>query len=182
MRKIRDVLRLKFEVQLSHEKIAAATGVSKGAVTNTVQRAAQKGLSWPLPADLDDSRLEALLYAQAAPHREYALPDYALIHQELKRKGVTLQLLWEEYEAAYGERGYRYSQFCAHYHEYRGTLARSMRQVHRTDESRKPLHYRLGGIPGHVRAEQPVIFSGIRSHRCQSPEPAANFAKYGNCV
>jgi transposase len=134
MRKIRDVLRLKFEVQLSHGKIAAATGVSKGAVTNTVQRAVQKGLSWPLPADLDDSRLEALLYAQAAPRREYALPDYALIHQELKRKGVTLQLLWEEYEAAYGERGYRYSQFCAHYHEYRGTLARSMRQVHRAGE------------------------------------------------
>lgn len=134
MRKIREVLRLKFESRLSHEKIAAATGVSKGAVTNTVQRAAEKGLSWPLPADLDDSRLEALLYAQAAPRREYALPDYALMHQELKRKGVTLQLLWEEYTAAHGERGYRYSQFCAHYHEYRGTLTRSMRQVHRAGE------------------------------------------------
>jgi transposase len=134
MRKIRDVLRLKFEVQLSHEKIASATGLSKGAVTNAVQRAVQKGLSWPLPGDLDDSRLEALLYVQAAPRREYALPDYALMHQELKRKGVTLQLLWEEYAAAHGERGYRYSQFCAHYQEYRGTLARSMRQVHRAGE------------------------------------------------
>jgi len=58
MRKIREVLRLKFEARLSHEKIAAATGVSKGAVTNTVQRAVRKALSWPLPADLDDSRLE----------------------------------------------------------------------------------------------------------------------------
>jgi transposase len=134
MRKIRDVLRLKFEVQLSHQKIAAATGISKGAVTNAVQRALQSGLSWPLPADLDDSRLEALLYRQAAPRREYALPDYALMHQELKRKGVTLQLLWEEYTAAQGELGYRYSQFCSHYHEYRGTLARSMRQVHRAGE------------------------------------------------
>jgi transposase len=134
MRKIRDVLRLKFEVQLSHEKIAAATGMSKGAVTNAVQRAVQKELGWPLPGDLDDSRLEALLYTQAAPRREYAQPDYALMHQELKRKGVTLQLLWEEYTAAHGGRGYRYSQFCAHYHEYRGTLARSMRQVHRAGE------------------------------------------------
>lgn len=134
MRKIKDVLRLKFEARLSHEKIAAATGMSKGAVTNTVQRAVQKGLGWPLPAELDDSRLEAMLYRQAAPRGQYAQPDYALLHQELKRKGVTLQLLWQEYEAAHGEHAYRYSQFCAHYHEYRGTLARSMRQVHRAGE------------------------------------------------
>jgi transposase len=134
MRKIKDVLRLKFEARLSHEKIAAAIGLSKGAVTNAVQRALQKGLSWPLPAELDDSRLEAMLYAKAAPRSHYAQPDYALLHQELKRKGVTLQLLWEEYEAAHGEQAYRYSQFCAHYHEYRGTLARSMRQVHRAGE------------------------------------------------
>lgn len=134
MRKIKDVLRLKFEARLSHEKIAAATGMSKGAVTNAVRRALQKGLSWPLPAELDDSRLEALLYAQAAPRSQYGQPDYARVHQELKRKGVTLQLLWDEYEAAHGEQAYRYSQFCARYHAYRGTLARSMRQVHRAGE------------------------------------------------
>ena len=102
MRKIKEVLRLKFEAKLSHEKIAAATGMSKGAVTNTVQRAVQKGLGWPLPAELDEAGLEALLYRKAAPPERYAQPDYALIHQELKRKGVTLQLLWEEYEKAYG--------------------------------------------------------------------------------
>jgi len=134
MRKIRDVLRLKFEARLSHEKIAAATGLSKGAVTNAVQRALQKGLSWPLPAEVDDSSLEAMLYRQAAPRSQYAQPDYALMHQELKRKGVTLQLLWEEYAAAHGEQAYRYSQFCEHYREYRKTLARSMRQVHKAGE------------------------------------------------
>jgi transposase len=134
MRKIREVLRLKFEAHLSHEKIAAATGLSKGAVTNAVQRALQKGLSWPLPAEVDDSRLEAMLYRQAAPRSQYAQPDYALMHQELKRKGVTLQLLWEEYAAAHGEQAYRYSQFCEHYREYRKTLARSMRQVHKAGE------------------------------------------------
>lgn len=134
MRKIKDVLRLKFETGLSHEKIAAATGLSKGAVTNAVRRAVQKGLSWPLPEELDDSGLTAMLYRQSVPRSRYAPPDYALIHQELKRKGVTLQLLWEEYEAAHGEHAYRYSQFCAHYHAYRGTLARSMRQVHRAGE------------------------------------------------
>ena len=134
MRKIKEVLRLKFEAKLSHEKIAAATGMSKGAVTNYVQRAVQKALSWPLPADLDESRLEALLFRQAAPREQYALPDYGVIHQELKRKGVTLQLLWEEYRDVHGEQAYRYSQFCVHYHEYRERLARSMRQVHRAGE------------------------------------------------
>ena len=78
MRKIKDVLRLKFELRFSHEKIAAATGMSKGAVTNAVQRAVQKGLSWPLPAELDDSRLEALLYAQAALRSRYAQPHPSL--------------------------------------------------------------------------------------------------------
>ena len=97
MRKIKEVLRLKFEAKLSHERIAAATGVSKGTVTNFVQRAVQKGLGWPLPEDLDEAGLEALLFRQAAPCEQYEPPDFASIHQELKRKGVTLQLLWEEY-------------------------------------------------------------------------------------
>jgi transposase len=134
MRKIREMLRLKFEAHLSHEKIAAATGASKGAVSNTVRRAVERGLSWPLPADLDDARLESLLYVQAARLGTRAHPDFALIHQELKRKGVTLQLLWEEYSAANGAAAYRYSQFCVHYHAYRASLARSMRQVHRAGE------------------------------------------------
>jgi transposase len=134
MRKIKDVLRLKFEAKLSHERIAAATGISKGAVSNYVQRALQKGLGWPLPAELDEGQLEGLLFRQNAPREHYAAPDFAHIHQELKRKGVTLQLLWEEYRAAHGERTYRYSQYCEHYHRYRGSLARSMRQVHRAGE------------------------------------------------
>jgi Sigma-70, region 4 len=62
MRKIKEVLRLKFEAKLSHEKIAAATGMSKGAVTNAVQRALQQDLGWPLPAELDEAGLEALMY------------------------------------------------------------------------------------------------------------------------
>jgi hypothetical protein len=64
MRKITEVLRLKFEAKLSHEKNAAATGVSKGVVSNYVQRAVQKELSWPLLPELDESGLEALLFAR----------------------------------------------------------------------------------------------------------------------
>ncbi len=134
MRKIKDVLRLKFEGKLSHERIAAATGISKGAVSKYVQRALERGLGWPLPADLDDGQLESLLFRQSVPREHYAAPDFAHVHQELKRKGVTLQLLWEEYEAAHGERAYRYTQYCEHYTRYRGSLARSMRQVHRAGE------------------------------------------------
>ncbi len=134
MRKIKEVLRLKFEAKLSHEKIAAATGMSKGAVTNTVHRALEKGLAWPLPAQLDEAGLEALMYRKMASPERYTAPDCAVIHQELKRKGVTLQLLWEEYQKTYGKNAYRYSQFCRYYHDYRGRLARSMRQVHRAGE------------------------------------------------
>ena len=84
MRKIKDVLRLKFEAKLSHERIAAATGISKGAVTNYVQRAVQKGLGWPLPAGLDEVQLEGLLFRQHAPQEHYAVPDYAHVHQDRK--------------------------------------------------------------------------------------------------
>ena len=74
MRKIKEVLRLKFEAKLSHEKIAAATGMSKGAVTNAVQRATGQGLGWPLPAELDEAGLEALLYCKAAPPARCSKP------------------------------------------------------------------------------------------------------------
>jgi transposase len=134
MRKIKEVLRLKFETRLSHERIAAATGVSKGAVSNYVRRAIRKSLSWPLPEELDDSALERLLYPQVLQREHYVHADYAHVHQELKRQGVTLQLLWEEHHAAHGERAHRYSQFCAHYQSFRDSLARSMRQVHRAGE------------------------------------------------
>jgi transposase len=135
MRKIIEVLRLKFEAGLSHERIAAATKVSKGAVTKYVQRARDAGLGWPLPAEMDEARLEALLFPHAAPVVErYAAPDFGHLHQELKKKGVTLQLLWEEYATAHAGQAYRYSQFCLLYHRFALSLKRSMRQVHRAGD------------------------------------------------
>ncbi len=134
MRKIKEVLRLKFEARLSHERIGAATGLSKGAVSKYVQRAISKSLSWPLPQDLDDTALERLLFPQVVQREHFVHADYAYVHQELKRKGVTLQLLWEEYHGVHGERAYQYSQFCWHYQRFRDSLARSMRQTHRAGE------------------------------------------------
>jgi transposase len=135
MRKIIEVLRLRFEAGFTHERIAAATRISKGAVTEYLRRAHAAGVGWPPPAELDDAQLEALLFPRAAPHVErHATPDFAHIHQELKRKGVTLMLLWEEYAAAHAGQAYRYSQFCLLYHRFAAGLKRSMRQVHRAGE------------------------------------------------
>lgn len=135
MRQIKEVLRLKFDAKLSHERIAAATGLSKGAVTSYLKRAVDAGIGWPLVPPLDDAALETRLFRTAgAPVAGHATPDFARIHQELKRKGVTLQLLWEEYSSAHPGCAYRYSQFCLHYGRFRARLKRSMRQVHRAGE------------------------------------------------
>lgn len=136
MRKIRDVLRLKHEAGLSHERVAAATGLSKGAVTKYLQRAAEAGIGWPPPEAMDDAQLEARLFHTTLTVRpgHHAEPDFARMHQELKRRGVTLQLLWEEYRAAEGDRAYRYSQFCERYRRFAQSLKRSMRQVHRAGD------------------------------------------------
>lgn len=136
MRKIKECLRLKFDCALSHEQIARALGLSKGVVTKYLQRATQAGLSWESAAALDESEVAARLLptrAQSAPQR--VMPDWAIIPRELRRKGVTLQLLWEEYvEAHAGSATYRYTQFCHLYQGYAARLKRSMRQTHRAGE------------------------------------------------
>jgi transposase len=134
MRKITEVLRLKFQAQLSHEKIARAVGLSKGAVTKYVNLAQAQGFSWPLPADLDEAGLAARLHPPKTTVTTFVEPDYPQLHQELKRKGVTLQLLWSEHVATYGARARRYTQFCHHYRQWRDRQKRSMRQVHRAGE------------------------------------------------
>ncbi len=135
MRKIRDVLRYRHSAGLSLDATARALNISKGVVAKYIRLAGAAGLSWPLPDELDDSGLEKLLYRQvAARDPTYAEPDYALVHQELKKKGVTLTLLWEEYLQTVGGRGYQYTAFCTRYKDWTGQLKRSMRQIHRAGE------------------------------------------------
>jgi transposase len=134
MRRILEVLRLKYESGLGHRAIARACGVGVGTVSEYVQRAARAGLTWPVPGELDEAALEARLFSAApVPVRERAAPDCSRIHQELKRTGVTLQLLWEEYREVHTE-GYGYSQFCEIYRRWAKKLKRSMRQQHRAGE------------------------------------------------
>lgn len=135
MRKIKDVLRLKLEAQLSHQQIAAALGISKGVVTKYVGLAAAAGLDWNQVRDVDDTVLERRLLVAPERPRDHVQPDYGRLHQELRRKGMTLMLLWEEHRADHaGEQTYGYTQFCENYRRFAQQLKRSMRQVHRAGE------------------------------------------------
>ena len=135
MRKIRDVLRYRHSTDLSLEAIARALNISKGVVAKYLKLATAAGLGWPLPDELDDGTLERRLYQQPmARASAFTEPDYANVHQELKRKGVTLILLWEEYRASAGDAAYQYTAFCTRYRIWAGKLKRSMRQTHRGGE------------------------------------------------
>jgi transposase len=135
MRRLRELLRLRYEAGLSHRSIAQACAVGLGTVTSYVQRAAAAGLAWPLPDDLDDATLEARRFARPkfASARNRPVPDWAQLHHELKKPGVTLQLLWLEYRAQHPT-GYGHTQFCERYRRWARTLKPSMHQVHRAGE------------------------------------------------
>ncbi|HJW82007.1 MAG TPA: IS21 family transposase [Thiobacillus sp.] len=135
MRKIKDVLRLKLDAKLSHQQIAAALGISKGVVTKYVGLAAAAGLDWQSVRDADEAALERRLLVAPERPRDHVQPDYGRLHQELRRKGMTLMLLWEEYRADHADRQtYAYSQFCDNYRRFARQLKRSMRQIHRAGE------------------------------------------------
>lgn len=136
MRKIREILRLAWGCGQTRQAIAATCGVGKTTVTDTLYRASAASLSWPLPSDLDDERLETLLYPihpRAVTSRR-APPDWVALHNELlSHKHLTLMLLWQEYKEQEPS-GYQYSQFCDLYRHWRGKLDLSMRQEHRAGE------------------------------------------------
>ena len=113
MRKIRDVLRLTQALGMSRRLVGEATGISKTAVGEYVRRAAVAGLSWPILDEIDDAELERRLFppTDAASSAVRTEPDWSHIHAELKRRGVTLALLWQEYRAEHAH-GYAYSWFC----------------------------------------------------------------------
>ncbi len=134
MRKIEEILRLKYAVGLTHRAIAQSCSVSAGTVSEYITRAKAAGLSWPLPEGLSGEELETLLFpGQAVSGREIVQPDWAAVHKELRRKSVTLSLLWVEYRQAHPE-GYSYSQFCHHYRGWAKRLNPVMRQKHRAGE------------------------------------------------
>ena len=130
MRKIRDVLRLSAE-GLSTRQIAASLAIGRTTLQGYLDRAREAAVIWPLPPEMSDTYLERLIFPRTARDilSRAAPPDWAQIHRELRRKGVTLSLLWEEYRADHPE-GYGYSRFCELYTQWEGKLSSVMRQRH----------------------------------------------------
>ncbi len=135
MRTIREILRLRLERAFSIKAVAQSCNVSKATVYDYLGRARVAGLTWPLPAELDDdAALNRLLFRNDGhPMFGRPAPDWAWVHRELKRKHVTRALLWQEYKEQQPE-GYEYSQFCELYVRWTKTLPVTMRQEHRAGE------------------------------------------------
>ena len=135
MRKIREALRLKFELDLTERQIAQSIQVSRSTIADYVRRFVESGIAWPLQSDLADTLLEAKLFPPkpTLPDAQRPVPDWVLIHQELRKKGVTLFLLWQEHKSIHPD-GFRYSWFCNHYRAWTGRLDAVMRQEHLAGE------------------------------------------------
>ena len=132
MRKVREVLRQRYACGASERVIAQSLGIGRTAVGEYIRRAAVIGITWPVPDELDDAVLERKLFAPAGynPPQSKPLPDWAHVHAELRRRSVTLALLWQDYRGQHPDDGYGYSRFCDLYGEWRRGVTATMRQTH----------------------------------------------------
>jgi len=135
MRKVKEVLRLYLERNLSTREIAQSLGIGRSTVHDYLDRAQKAGFGWPLPLDLDEASLEHRLFPSKVPipSEKRQMPPMEYLNQELKKKGVTLQLLWDEYKQGNPD-GYQYSQFCRLYHQWAEKLDPCLRQEYRAGE------------------------------------------------
>ena len=132
MRRVREMLRLRRDAGLAIREVARRTDVAPSTLREMLRRFERSGLAWPLPLDMTDTALEARLYGEVGTkqgHRRRPEPDWAELNRELKRKHVTLQILWDEYIEANPD-GYRYSRFCDLYRGWEARLPVTMRQTH----------------------------------------------------
>ena len=117
VRKIKEALRLKFACSLTDRQVASSIGVARSTAAEYFRRFIASGLPYPLPEEIDDASLTARLFpppSSLPPPLSRPLPDFAVMQRELRKKGVTLRLLWEEYRENHPD-GYQYSRFCDHY-------------------------------------------------------------------
>lgn len=159
MRKIKEVLRLKYELGLGMRQIARSCNISHPTVAGYIERFEKSGLSWPLPQEMDDDTLAGLLFPPELKTGDRPLPDMEYIRKELGRKGVTLMLLWEEYKAVYPS-GYQYSQFCEHYRRWKKGLQVCMRQEYKAGERMFP-----------SRGSSPSLPACFRNRRTRNSSP-----------
>ncbi len=163
MRRVCDVIRMK-AAGLPSREIARRMGAAPSTVRLIIRRFEAAGLSWPLPDELTDAALEARLLAKTGNgnrqgHRRIAEPDRATVHRELKRKHVTLSILWEEYIAVEPD-GYRYSRFCEPT-AWERRLSVTMRQSHAAGDKQRGRRRAGGGRPPHRRAEDGAGFVAV---------------------
>jgi len=164
LRMIKDVIRLKWQADLSHEQIASTLNISKGAVTKYVGLTHAAGLDWETVQDWSEQRLTSTLLPKANTSQPYITPDWGRIHRELDRKGVTLMLLWQEYVEAHPHgRTWRYTQFCGHYKDFAQTLKRSMRQ-HRRAGEKLFIDFAGSTVPIHNGARAQVFVSAMAAY------------------
>lgn len=135
MRKIKEVLRLKFNYGHSNKQIAQSCNIARSTVREYLRRAEKAGITWPFDSALDEAALERALFPPLpiVPPSLRTMPPMEYLHQELRKKGVTLQLLWHEYKHVNPE-GYQYSQFCHLYRQWEKKLDVTLRQEHRAGE------------------------------------------------
>ena len=157
MKQIKEILRLKYQAQLAIREIADSCGLPPSTVGDYLKRAEAAQLGWPLPTELTQEQLWQRLLGGNPATGDLpvckVLPDWEHIHQELRRKDVTLHLLWDEYRQAYPE-GYRYSRFCELYQRWARTLDPVLRQVHTPGEKlfvdwagqSVPIHHSDGSV------------------------------------
>jgi len=136
MRKLKSILQLKYGAKLPHRKIAVSLSISPSVVSTYAARAAQLGIEcWPLPDDWDDVRLaREFLGTRVKCKASRAVPDWGQLHQELKGKGVTIELLWQEYAERHPNNHFSYNHFCRLYREFKPKFSLSMRQLHKAGE------------------------------------------------
>lgn len=134
MRKISEILRQRFELKIKYRDIAHSLGVSVGTIAEYLNRAKVAGISWPLPNGITEQELyDKLFLPVRIATRKRITPDWQFIYQELRKKGVTLHLLWREYREQYPN-GVGYARFCQLYQRYAKTLTPTMRQRHKAGE------------------------------------------------
>lgn len=135
MRKIQEVLRLKWACGLSNRAIARSCRISHTTVKEYIERAQSAGLSWPLPEQLTEDELCKQLFPEKAPAKAQlkVLPDWQKVHAELRKRSVTLKLLWTEYKEANPD-GFQYSQYCDRYRQWASKLHPTMRLAHKAGE------------------------------------------------
>lgn len=134
VRQIREILRATYDVGLTRRQVALSLGIAPSTVLGVLRRADSAGLTWPLPADLDDATLDRLLFPPPPSRRVRPEPNWAAIHQDLRKKGMTLQLAYEEYRETHPQDGLGRTQFLERYHRYVRHLDLVMRQTHTPGE------------------------------------------------